>query len=46
MGYLTPSDEQLEEFAEHPYQGVIWYWDRKRIRQASTAWSDARPRNN
>ena len=29
-----------------PYQVVIWYWDRKRIRQASTAWSDARPRNN
>ncbi len=29
-----------------PYQVVIWYWDRKRIRRASTAWSDARPRNN
>lgn len=29
-----------------PYQVVIWYWDRKRRRQASTAWSDARPRNN
>jgi len=29
-----------------PYQVVIWYWDRKRIRDAGTAWSDARPRNN
>jgi len=29
-----------------PYQVVIWYWDKKRIRDASTAWSDARPRNN
>ena len=29
-----------------PYQVVIWYWDRKRVRQSSTAWSDARPRNN
>ncbi len=29
-----------------PYQVVIWYWDRKRVRQASTAWSEARPRNN
>jgi nitrate reductase gamma subunit len=28
-----------------PYQVVIWYWDRKRIRQASTAWSDSRPAN-
>jgi len=29
-----------------PYQVVIWYWDRKRVRQASTEWSKARPRNN
>ena len=29
-----------------PYQVVIWNWDKKRIRKASTAWSDARPRNN
>ncbi len=29
-----------------PYQVVIWYWDKKRVRDASTAWSDARPRNN
>jgi nitrate reductase gamma subunit len=28
-----------------PYQVVIWYWDRKRIRQASTAWSEQRPKN-
>ena len=29
-----------------PYQVVIWYYDKKRIRDAKTAWSDARPRNN
>jgi len=29
-----------------PYQVVIWYWDRKRVRQAGTEWSKARPRNN
>ena len=29
-----------------PYQVVIWNWDKRRIRKASTAWSKARPRNN
>jgi nitrate reductase gamma subunit len=29
-----------------PYQVVIWYWDKKRIRSATTEWSKARPRNN
>lgn len=29
-----------------PYQVVIWYWDKKRIRATSTEWSRARPRNN
>ena len=29
-----------------PYQVVIWYWDRHRIREPDTAWSEARPRNN
>lgn len=29
-----------------PYQQVIWYWDRKKVRSAATPWSDARPRNN
>lgn len=29
-----------------PYQVVIWYWDRRRVRQASTAWSASRPYNN
>jgi len=29
-----------------PYQVVIWNLDRKRVRQASTEWSKARPRNN
>lgn len=28
-----------------PYQVVIWYWDRKRIRQADTTWAEKRPRN-
>lgn len=29
-----------------PYQQVIWYWDRRAIRDPATAWSDARPKNN
>lgn len=29
-----------------PYQVVIWYWDRKQIRQSSTAWDENRPMNN
>ena len=29
-----------------PYQRVIWYWDRARIRDPMTAWSETRPRNN
>ncbi len=29
-----------------PYQQVIWNWDRKTIRDAGTAWSAARPKNN
>jgi len=29
-----------------PYQVVIWYWDKKRVRDAKTEWSEARPRNN
>jgi nitrate reductase gamma subunit len=29
-----------------PYQVVIWYWDKKRVRDANTEWSEARPRNN
>jgi len=29
-----------------PYQQVIWNWDRKRIRDPNTAWSNARPKNN
>jgi len=29
-----------------PYQRVIWYWDRKRIRNPATAWAETRPRNN
>lgn len=28
------------------YQQVIWYWDRKRVRAAATAWSTTPPRNN
>jgi len=29
-----------------PYQRVVWYWDRARIRDAGTAWTETRPRNN
>jgi nitrate reductase gamma subunit len=29
-----------------PYQVVIWYWDKKRVRDANTEWSRARPHNN
>ncbi len=29
-----------------PYQQVIWNWDRKAIRDPSTAWSAARPKAN
>ena len=29
-----------------PYQRVVWYWDRARIRDPQTAWSETRPRNN
>ena len=32
-------------YISRPYQVVIWYWDRKQIRQASTPWSKSRPRN-
>lgn len=28
------------------YQQVIWYWDRKRIRNPATPWTETRPRNN
>jgi nitrate reductase gamma subunit len=28
------------------YQPVMWYWDRKRIRNPATAWTETRPRNN
>jgi nitrate reductase gamma subunit len=29
-----------------PYQVVMWHWDRKLIRSASTPWSERRPANN
>lgn len=29
-----------------PYQVVMWYWDKKQIREPSTAWQATRPRNN
>lgn len=28
------------------YQKVIWYWDRKRVRDPAAAWTATRPRNN
>lgn len=33
-------------YLARPYQQVIWYWDRKAIRDASTAWTKAQPNNN
>lgn len=32
-------------YINRPYQVVIWYWDRKKIRKTSTPWSESRPRN-
>ena len=29
-----------------PYQQVIWNWDRKRVRDPLTPWTETRPRNN
>ncbi|MDK1023714.1 MAG: respiratory nitrate reductase subunit gamma [Gammaproteobacteria bacterium] len=29
-----------------PYQVVIWYWDKQKIRKSSTAWTSHRPQNN
>ena len=29
-----------------PYQRVVWYWDRKRVRDPLTPWTETRPRNN
>lgn len=33
-------------YISRPYQLVMWNWDRKRIRDPQTPWSDARPKNN
>ena len=33
-------------YISRPYQQVMWNWDRRAIRDAGTAWSDARPKNN
>lgn len=33
-------------YIARPYQVVIWNWNRRKIRDPKTAWSDARPRNN
>jgi nitrate reductase gamma subunit len=33
-------------YISRPYQQVMWNWDRKRIGDPNTAWSDARPKNN
>lgn len=29
-----------------PYQKVVWYWDRKRVRNPNTAWTTHQPKNN
>ena len=36
MAYLTPTDEQRKEFAEHPYDGVIWMWNLLRFTDAGS----------
>lgn len=33
-------------YISREYQQVIWYWDRKQIRDLKTPWSKARPKNN
>ena len=32
-------------YINRPYQVVIWYWDRKRVRDSTTKWTKHRPRN-
>ena len=34
------------DYIWRPYQQVVWYWERKKIRKASTPWSLQRPKNN
>lgn len=34
------------DYLWRPYQRVIWYWSRKRIRSPRTVWQEQRPRNN
>ncbi|MBI2337256.1 MAG: respiratory nitrate reductase subunit gamma [Deltaproteobacteria bacterium] len=29
-----------------PYQQVMWYWDRKRVRNSQNVWTEHRPQNN
>jgi nitrate reductase gamma subunit len=29
-----------------PYQQVIWHWNRRKVRDPNTPWSEARPKNN
>lgn len=33
-------------YISRPYQQVMWNWNRRAIRRPSTAWSEARPKNN
>lgn len=34
------------QYLWRPYQRVIWYWNRKSVRNAGTAWTPSEPRNN
>jgi nitrate reductase gamma subunit len=34
------------DYIWRPYQQVVWYWDRRRVRDPATPWTRARPRNN
>lgn len=33
-------------YISREFQVVMWYWNRKQIRDPKTAWSEARPKNN
>lgn len=33
-------------YLRRPYQQVMWYWDRKKVRSSKTPWTMHRPKNN
>jgi len=32
MGHLTPTDEQIKAFTDHPHEGAIWMWNLLRFK--------------